>query len=188
MTDGFAPPPAPDGVPAGTVRRADFRAAPPARRRGRFPRWLTVLLAAGGVVIVGGIAVQVGLTARESRLTPAAPDATGRLHSAQIVSGMCIQNLGDEAGVVWVVSCDTDHDAQVVSTYKFSGDGFPGDDAVASAALDYCASQLTAGAPLADSARGREWVAWVPSEGTWKAGDRSALCIVTATTPWQDPA
>lgn len=184
MTDDFAAPPAPDGAPAGTVRRADFRPAAPARRRRGFPRWLIVVLAAGGAVIVGGVLTQVSLTVRASHLTPAEADTTGRLHSAQVVSGMCIETLGDEAGIVWVVPCDQGHAAEVVSAYELSGADFPGDDEVARATLHYCASQLAPGGALEAAADGREWVAWVPTAATWAAGDRRGLCIVTGTTPW----
>lgn len=188
MTDGYAPPPTPDGAPSGTYRRSDFRAAPPARRRSRFPRWLAVLLVAGAVVVVGGVVAQVTLTARASQLAPADRDATGRLHSAQVVSGMCLETLGDEAGSVWVVPCDEPHAAEVVSAYEFTGDEFPGDAAVAKTAVDYCASQLAPRAPLADAAAGREWLAWVPSAGTWRGGDRIGLCIVTDAEPWTGAA
>jgi hypothetical protein len=188
MTDGFAPPPTPDGAPAGTVRRADFRPAPPARRRSRFPLWLKVLLAAGGVVIIGGVVTQVALTARSSNLTPADRDTTGRLHSAQVVSGMCLETLSDEAGTVRVVACEQSHAAEVVTAYEFAGDEFPGDADAATTVLAYCASQLAPGAPLADAADGREWLAWVPSADTWQGGDRSGLCIVTASEPWKGAA
>ena len=184
MTDDFAPPPAPDGTPSGTVKRADFRPAAPARRRGRFPRWVAVLLSVGVLAIVGGIATQVTLTVRGNHLTAADADATGRLHSAQVVSGMCLESLGDEAGVVVVVACDQPHSAEAVSSYTFTTDEWSGDDAVADTVIDFCAAQLAPGGPLASAAEGRDWVAWVPSAGTWSHGDRSGLCLVTADTPW----
>lgn len=170
------------------MRRADFRATPPARRRGRFPRWLKVVLVAGALAIVAGVIAPSILNARTVRVTPADIDATGRLHSAQVVSGMCLEGLGDEAGVVVVVACDQSHSAEVASSYEFSGSEYPGDAAVARTALDYCASQLAPGAPLASTAEGRDWVAWVPSVGTWNAGDRSGLCIVTGAEPWEGAA
>ncbi|MGC4174189.1 septum formation family protein [Demequina sp.] len=187
MSD-FAPPPAPDGTPAGSVKRADFRAAPPAPRRSRFPRWLTVLLGLAGAVIVVAVAAQITLTVRNGNLSPAEPGATGRLHSAQVVSGMCIASLGDGAGPVTVVDCDEPHSAEVVSSYSAQGDEWPGADEIASTVLQYCASQLMPGGELAHAAEGRDWVAWVPSQATWEHGDRAGLCIVTAAEPWTGSA
>ncbi|MCR6712049.1 MAG: septum formation family protein [Demequina sp.] len=188
MTDDFAPPPAPDGTPAGTVKRSDFRPTPPARRRSRFPRWVAVLLGVGLVAIAAGVVAQVTLTIRNSNLTPADASATGRLHSAQLVTGMCIDSLGDGAGPVFVVACDEPHSAEVVSSFTFTADEWPGSDEVADAVLAYCATQLAPGGALESAAAGREWVAWVPSEGTWSHGDRMGLCIVTDSTAWQGKA
>ena len=58
----------------------------------------------------------------------------------------------------------------------------------ADAAIQYCASQLAAGGPLGAASQAREWLVWVPSRGTWDAGDRSGLCIVTSSTPWEGEA
>jgi hypothetical protein len=143
-----------------------------------------VLLVAAVVVIGAGIVTQVVLTVRSSHLTAVPRDATGRLHSAQIVSGMCIEELGDDAAPVVVVDCAEPHSAEAVTAWLFDGDEFPGDAQATSTVLRYCAAQLEGDGPLAMAAQGRAWVAWVPSEGTWKAGDRTGLCIVTAPTPW----
>ena len=203
MTDDFAAPPAPDGTPSGAlptsgvprgdvqrgdIQRSDFRPTPPARRRATFPRWVAVLMGVGALVIVAGVAVQVVLTVRNSQLAPADPHATGRLHSTQVVSGMCIESLGSDAGTVMVVSCDESHGAEAVSAYTFTGDAWPGDQSAADTVLGYCAGQLAPGAPLAGAADGRDWVAWVPSESTWRHGDRKGLCIVTSDTPWTGDA
>lgn len=188
MTDGFAPPPAPDGTPAGTVRRADFRPPAPARRRSRFPRWVALLVGLGGAVIVAAVVAQVALTVRDGNLNSASPDTTGRLHSAQVVSGMCMKALGDAAGTVTVVDCAEPHAAEAVTSFTFTGDAWPGDASAAETVLAYCASQLAPAGPLAAAAEGRSWVAWVPSEGTWRHGDRTGLCIVTAESPWSGSA
>jgi len=184
VSEEFAPPPTPSGTPAGTVNRSDFRPLPPARRRGRFPRWLAALLVAGGVVIVGGVVTQLLLTSRAANLEQAEPDATGRLHSAQLVSGMCIDDLPAGVGVVTVVPCGEPHAAKVATAITLQGAEFPGDELVANTVLDFCTSQLAPGAPLAEVADGRKWLAWVPSAQTWKAGDRAGLCIVTSSTDW----
>jgi len=188
VSDDFAPPPTPGGAPAGTVKRTDFRATPPARRRRRFPRWLAALLAVGALVIVGGVAAQIALTKRATNSTPSEADATGRLHSAQVVSGMCLESLGDAAGPVTVVPCEEPHAAEAVTGITLSGVDFPGDESIAQTVLDYCASQLAPGGALDHVASGRQWVAWVPSKGTWSAGDRNGLCIVYADSPWTGPA
>jgi len=188
MTEDFAVPPAPDGTPAGAVHRSDFRPTPAAPRRTRFPRWVAVLVALGGLAVVGGVAAQVALTIRDANLTPANPGDTGRMHSAQVVSGMCLESLAASAGQVMVVDCDAAHSAEVVSSYVFTGDDWEGDSWAASTVLDYCASQLAAGGPLEAAAQGRDWVAWVPSAATWRHGDRTGLCIVTSDTPWEGHA
>ena len=136
-------------------------------------------MAVGALVIGAGVVAQISLTARNGNLTPSEPDATGRVHSAQVVSGMCIESLGQSAGTVHVVDCDDAHSAEVVSSYVFTTDDWPGDAAVRDTALSYCAQQLGPGGPLATAADGRDWVAWVPSAATWQHGDRTAVCIVT---------
>jgi len=145
---------------------------------------VAVLLGLGVLAIVVGVAAQVTLTIRNGNLTPADPDATGRLHSAQVVSGMCLESLGDAAGVVIVLACDQPHSAEAVTSYTFTADEWPGDGAAADAVVGFCSTQLAPGGPLASAAEGREWVAWVPSEETWRHGDRSGLCLVTADEPW----
>jgi len=184
MTDDFAAPPAADGTPAGTVSRSDFRPTPPAPRRTPFPRWVAVLVGIGGLAVVAGVAAQVALTIRDANLTAAHPGDTGRMHSAQVVSGMCLESLGSAAGTVTVVDCDAPHSAEVVSSFAVPGEEWKGDAWVADAVLTYCTSQLAPGGPLADAVHHRTWVAWVPSAGTWRHGDRTGLCIVTSDSPW----
>lgn len=188
MTEDFAPPPTPEGTPSGTVKRGDFRPATPPRRRSGFPRWVAVLMGVGAVVLLAGVVAEVSLTVRSGNLAPANPGATGRLHSAQVVAGMCIESLGDSAGTVTVVPCAQEHGAEVVTAYTFTGDEWPGDNAAAATVLNFCAGQLAPGGPLAKAADGRVWVAWVPSQGTWQHGDRAGLCLVTSKTPWTGKA
>ena len=187
MTD-FAAPPTPDGTPSGQVKRSDFRATPPARRRRGFPKWAAVLLVIGGVAILGGIVAAVALTARNANFAAADANDTGRLHSVQVVSGMCLEELGDSAGNVIAVDCDDAHAAEAVTSYTFRGQAWPGDEDAARTVLAYCAAQLAPGGPLATAAEGRSWVAWVPSEATWKGGDRLGLCIVSSDEPWKGHA
>lgn len=184
MTESFASPPSASGAPgAPPPPRGEFRPAPlPPRKRA--PRWLWWLIIIGVVVIIAGSAWAIALERQAASLEPAAAGATGTLHSAQVVSGMCMESLGEEAGTVRVVPCGEPHRAEAVTGYTFTNDAWPGDSEVASRALDYCASQLGPDSPLAAASDGRDWVAWVPSEATWAAGDRTALCIVTATDSW----
>jgi hypothetical protein len=189
VTEGFASPPSASGTPgAPPPPRSDFRPAPlPPRKRA--PKWLWWLIIVSVAVIVAGSAWAIALERQAANLEPASAGVTGRLHSAQVVSGMCMESLGDAAGVVQVVPCDEPHRAEAVTAYTFTNDEWPGDSEAEREALDYCASQLAADGPLATASAGRDWVAWVPSEATWEAGDRTALCIVTTgigTTaePW----
>jgi hypothetical protein len=146
------------------------------------------MLGLGAAAILAGVAAQVTLTVRNSNLAPAEPGTTGHLHSAQVISGMCIETLEKSAGTVNVVPCDQRHAAAVVSTYTFPGDEWPGDEVAANSVLDYCATQLAPGGPLARAVADRDWVAWVPSAETWQHGDRSGLCIVTSEIPWTGDA
>lgn len=141
-------------------------------------------MAAGVAVIVAGSVWAFMLDQVAHNLTPASVGTTGRLHSAQVVSGMCLERLGDSAGTVTAVECAEPHRAEAVSAHRFTDSAWPGDADVARRALAHCAGQLAPGGPLAAAADGRSWVAWVPSEGTWAGGDRTALCIVTADEPW----
>lgn len=196
MSDDYAAPPLPGGAPAPPPQpRVDYRPAPGGGSAGRggssgsgarrgIPRWLWWVLAAGALVIVAGSAWAVLLEQRAKNLEPASVGTTGTLHSAQVVSGMCLEQLGDGAGSVAAVECSEPHRAEVVSAYRFTDSAWPGDAEAASRALAHCASQLAPAGPLETAASGRAWVAWVPSEGTWAGGDRVALCIVTSDEPW----
>ena len=104
------------------------------------------------------------------------------------VHALVLDSLGDGAGPVFVVPCDEPHSAEVVSSFTFTADEWPGSDAVADTVLAYCATQLARGGALESAAAGREWVAWVPSEGTWRHGDRVGLCIVTEDIAWEGKA
>jgi len=101
---------------------------------------------------------------------------------------MCLLEIGNQPGDVFAVACSERHEAEVVSSYNLTGDDWPGEAAVATSVLNYCASQLAPGGPLEAASAGRAWVAWVPSEDTWNTGDRKGLCIVTAGTAWTGKA
>jgi hypothetical protein len=121
-------------------------------------------MATGALVVVAGVVAQITLTARNGNLTPAEPDATGRMHSAQVVSGMCIEALGDSAGTVNVVRCEDTHSAEAVSSYVFTKAEWPGDNAVRDTALAYCAAQLAPGGPLAHAADRRGNRSGIPAK------------------------
>lgn len=148
-------------------------------------------MAVGGLAILGGIAAAVALTARNASFAVPDKNATGRFHSVQVASGMCLESLDQDAGPagsVIVVDCDDFHAAEAVTSYAFAGQEWPGDAQVAETVLAFCTAQLAPGGPLAIAAQNRDWVAWVPSHGTWKGGDRRGLCIVTSDQPWKGRA
>jgi len=187
MADEFAPPPALEPAPAAAARRADFREPPLVGRRHAVPRWAWVAIASGVAAIGAGLAAAVIVDARAAALEPAALGTTGRLHSAQVVAGMCllaIEPADGPAGTATVVACDQPHSAEALASYPFASDEWPGPAEIRRTVLDFCSTQLGPDGPLSRAATNRTWVAWTPSERTWAAGDRTGLCIVSSDQPW----
>ena len=138
--------------------------------------WVAI---AAGVALLIGISWSVALDAQSRGLEPAEADATGDLHTMQVVPGMCLESIGDDGAVgqTSVVDCSQPHRAEVITALGFDELRFPGDQDVAQRTLDHCSTRMT------DLGPGSAWVAWVPSEDSWHRGDRTALCIAT----WDQP-
>lgn len=189
MADDFAPPPALEPLPSASPSRAEFRSQPrpQSRKRRALPRWAWVAIASGMVAIGAGVAAAVVADARAAALEPASPGTTGRLHSTQVVSGMCLEAVAPRngpAGRVTVVGCDSPHSAEVVASYAYESGEWPGSADADHGVLSFCAAQLGPSGPLAGQLGDRTWVAWAPTERTWAAGDHTGLCIVTGARPW----
>lgn len=180
----FAPPPHPDDPWAGDASPLDppppFE-PPRARRRRRGPILGTVIAIA--LLAVGaGIAWDVTSTARQRAVEPAQRGDTGDLNGVQVVAGMCLADVDPEAttvGRVTAVPCADPHRAEAIAAYVFEESPWPGSERVAREATDFCAVQVGRAFEAASVEAG--WTVWTPSQDTWAAGDRSALCIVTSS-------
>lgn len=213
MTLGdFAPPPLPGGTgPAVASADAERVGHKPGggdsgpathgsnsgrRRRGRKARartsngrWVLVTMITAIGLIVGGIGWASVLTYRASAVAPANQDATGSLHSGQVVTGMCLKkapDLDSVAGPVEVVGCADPHHAEALVSYTFTSGEWPGEATARGEVVGFCAAQVDPDAgyfPATPDAPGYEWLAWVPSAGTWQLGDRTGVCVITTERP-----
>ena len=186
-TDTFAPPPSPDDPWGGDASPLDPPppfAPPRPRRRRRGP----IIAIVGGLALLavaGGIGWDVTSTARERATEPAQRGDTGDLNGVQVVAGMCLADVDPDAttvGRVTAVPCGEPHRAEAIAAYVFPESPWPGSERVARGATDFCAVQVGRAFDAVDVDVDADWTVWTPSQDTWAAGDRSALCIVTSTT------
>ncbi|WP_062467330.1 septum formation family protein [Demequina maris] len=167
--------------PAPTVAAPPTRR--PHRRRGARLAWLVG--GAAAVAIVGGVVADVALEAHARTVEPAQRGATGGLKPVAVVAGLCLRDApagGPSAGRVTAVPCAEPHRAETVADHTFTDASWPGADAVAAAALDFCAARVARIVPE-ELAADLAWRAWVPSAETWDDGDRLAVCVVTSERP-----
>ncbi|MDN4491661.1 septum formation family protein [Demequina sp. SYSU T00068] len=188
MTDGFAPPPSLDGPraasPAGSGAGAPTPAplaSPPRPRRPRRRRGVVLAWIVGGaaaVAIGGGVVADLALTAHQRSLEPVARGYAGGLEGIQAVAGLCLVDApeGESVDSLIAVACADPHRAEVVAELRLGG-AWSGDDALARQAEDFCSVQV-ARLVSGELAEGARWRVWVPTERTWAAGDRAALCVV----------
>ncbi|PZR53478.1 hypothetical protein DNL40_08210 [Xylanimonas oleitrophica] len=176
---------APGTTPAwtGTLPPPHDPAVEAARRRTARRR---VLLVVGGVLalalLVTGTVLGAGhLRDRAWAPVASAPDTPVRAHAVQLVLGSCIDELpegSDPLGLVRVVPCTEEHQAQVVGRRDaVPAAVWPGTEALAARAAAVCGPQMLGSEPPA----GLEFVVVTPSEAGWEAGDRASLCL--AVTP-----
>ncbi len=140
---------------------------------------------AAAVAIVGGVVADVALEAHARTVEPAQRGATGGLKPVAVVAGLCLRDApagGPSAGRVTAVPCAEPHRAETVADHTFTDASWPGADAVAAAALDFCAARVARIVPE-ELAADLAWRAWVPSAETWDDGDRLAVCVVTSERP-----
>src|SRR5690606_4075897 len=104
------------------------------------------------------------------------------VNSIQVTLGMCLRDAPAQdgsVGRVTVVPCAGRHQAEAVASYAFLAEEWPGAEAVREQVLDYCGQVVQPGRMfhVEDWERGLRWVAWAPTEHTWKEGDRTGLCV-----------
>jgi len=161
-------------------------AEPPAPRRGT---WVVVLLGALAVGLVFAGIVDLGLKVGRSRGTEAPtvtePDGS-TINALQADVGTCLASIPENGEVARVVAvpCTVPHQAEVVASHQIQGDAWPGRDVVESEVLNHCGSFIQPGSgsdamfQTGDWSKGLRWVAWIPTEQSWGADERSGMCVV----------
>lgn len=130
--------------------------------------------------VVGGLAWWQGEQAR----TPLAGDVDepATVHARQLVLGSCLEELPPDGEVtrVRVVPCVDEHRAQVVARTDFGADeAWPGQTAADRRVARVCGPESLGGA----APEGVERVVWVPTEASWRDGDRTGLCLAASDAP-----
>jgi putative regulator of septum formation len=93
--------------------------------------------------------------------------------------GQCV-NSGSDALKVTVVSCASQHDAEVFAAFTLPAGPWPGSSAVRVDAGDGCASRLDSyiDPQLATASLTQAYI--YPNQGAWQAGERRVVCEVSA--------
>jgi hypothetical protein len=159
----------------------------PAQRRPR-PPMVLILVVGAAVAALLAIIIQAGIMYGNSRGSDTATvtDPNGQeINAIQVQVGTCLVAIPADGrvGRVTAVPCDTPHRAEVVAEYPLSGDAWPGRLSVEDQVLDYCGAFIQPGFETTsmfkpgDWESGLRWVAWLPTEESWKADERSGLCV-----------
>ncbi len=158
--------------------------APSMFRAGRSVATAAWIAIAAGVALLIGISWAAALAWADKTSDSAQIGDTGSMSAAQVVPGMCLEQVGDDGDVrdVVVVSCHEPHRAEVFTKMNFDLAKYPGASEVTSQALDYCRDRLEGVIP-----EGATWVAWTPSEQSWSRGDREALCVAVFNESVSEP-
>lgn len=94
--------------------------------------------------------------------------------------GDCLLDGGSQTEVTEAptVPCSDAHDFEAFHAENIAGDEFPGAEAVATQAEQVCYDQFSsfAGISYEESVLGFNY--YVPTEGSWDAGDREILCLI----------
>ncbi|WP_324649407.1 septum formation family protein [Georgenia sp. H159] len=129
------------------------------------------------------------------RLVPAAAAALALVGAAGCTAdsvldlevGDCLNQSdlqGDEVSSAATVDCSEEHDAEIFGEHVFSGDDFPGQDAVEAESEETCTAEFEKfiGVPYLESEL--FFTMLHPSEQSWNdADDRTTLCIVVTDEP-----
>lgn len=179
------PPPERQSVFAEPYRDGSWEANEPRQRRGRLwilPVTLVSVLTLVGIGTLGAAAGRAIGTG-----TPTITDRDGeRINAIQVEPGMCIEALPGNGAVAQVtaIPCDVVHQAEAVAGFSVGGDEWPGRSEVLRATLDYCGTFIQPGFDATamfqptDWGAGLRWVAWIPTEESWRSGQQTGLCVV----------
>ncbi|OLT51003.1 DUF4190 domain-containing protein [Cellulosimicrobium sp. CUA-896] len=149
--------------------------------RGRGPAVTGMVV--GAVATVGWVVGAVAWWQLEEARSPLAGDvaAPTTVHARQLVLGSCLDELPPDGEVarVRVVPCADEHRAQVVTRTDFGADEvWPGDEAATRRVARVCGPEV-----LGPDPTGLERVVWVPTETSWRDGDRTGLCLAASDDP-----
>jgi len=102
--------------------------------------------------------------------------------ASQLRTGHCLKALPPDGtvGSVVVVPCSTGHRAEVIAQVWLGDE--PDDARPSSTSMASTVESACAQVPVVHVPADARYVAWLPSDGSWDAGDRRALCLVTAAT------
>jgi len=180
-------PESPDPDPAGEAAAVDLadpgpeEAAPVAATgpaRGTSP--LAVAAVILGLIALAGVAVGILAVATHGFRAK----SVVQYHVSAVFSlrpGDCLNSSPNGAGVT-LLSCSVPHDAEVFATYSLAGSSWPGDAAAQSQAGNGCQTRLAGylNPQLANAGLAQEY--YYPDYAAWRAGVRTVVCEVTAST------
>lgn len=128
----------------------------------------------------GGTPVVLPTTAPSDDDHAPVPEDAERVGWADLEVGQCIPYVDWEEDVYYVpvVSCDEPHTDEVYLTFDIEDGEFPGDEEVGLIADERCVAEFETfvGHAYADSVLDFYWS--VPTQRTWRLGDREVVCIV----------
>jgi hypothetical protein len=145
------------------------------RRRGHGVLIACVFVVAALVIVGGAIAIVGSLTHGFKK-----PVVIHYKKSAvfSLKTGQCIDPNGQAATII---SCNAPHDAEVFATFSLPGSTWPGTTAVSAAASSGCSTRLTGYLnPQLAISLASTYI--YPDSVAWKAGTRTVICEVRATS------
>jgi hypothetical protein len=134
----------------------------------------TLLLAAGVVAAILGSAHRDG----SGTVT-----AGGTASVGSVSVGDCLNDLPDGRSVrtLSVAPCDQPHTGEVFAEYDGAPGAYPGATPLQDEANRRCPDLIDGYAPGAGE--GFDLFTLVPTDGSWRAGDRSTQCVAATDTP-----
>lgn len=173
--------PGPDKSAPGVADPGPEEAAPvagPAPARRTSP--LVVAAVVLGLIALAGVAV--GVLAVATHGFRAKSVVQYRLAAAfSLRPGECLNSAPNGVDVT-LRSCSGPHDAEVFATFSLAASSWPGDAAVQSQASNGCQSRIASylNPQLASAGLAQEF--FYPDHAAWRAGVRTVVCEVSAST------
>jgi hypothetical protein len=180
-------PESPDPDPAGAAAAVGLadpgpEAAAPVSVTGPARRTSPLAVAAVilGLIALAGVAVGILAVATHGFRAK----SVVQYHVSAVFSlrpGDCLNSSPNGASVT-LLSCSVPHDAEVFATYSLAGSSWPGVAAAQSRAGNGCQTRLAGylNPQLANAGLAQEY--YYPDHAAWRAGVRTVVCEVTAST------